>query len=610
MYIYRWLFRAKYYQNYLITNLESQLRKALNSERRFILKTIFQYIKPYRVPAFIAISLMFVELIVELTQPLLIRKIIDEGIVPKDGQTIIIWGIVMLMLSLLAFFAGISNSFFSGYAAQNFSYDLRNALFRKVQSFTMTTFLRFPTAGLITRLTNDVSQVQQVFFMSLRVMLRTPLVVLGSLIMAFYVNASLAIYLVIGVPILVYFMYMMVKKSISQFGAVQRRIDRLNRMIQENLQAMRLVKAYLRGLYEASRFQKVANALKNDTSNALRLMEYMQPILLIVMNFAMLAVLWFGAEQIQKGHTQIGDLAAIVNYTMRMTGSFSMFAFIITLFSRAKASANRMEEILLIEEGIEDVRIHQQSIAPTQKGEIIFENVSFQYPLTDRYVLKDISFTCRPGEKIAIMGATGSGKSTLLQLVPKFYNTTNGRILIDGVDLKEWNVKELRNKIGYVPQRSLLFTGTILDNVIWGKVDATLEEVEKVAKQAQIHDSIVHFPKGYQTRVGQKGVNLSGGQKQRLSIARAILRKPEFLLFDDSTSALDVKTESALWESLADEQSTMLVVTQKIRTAKEADRILLLENGVAKAFGTHDELMEDSPLYQKIAQSQRSKGVL
>ncbi|MGX9133026.1 ABC transporter ATP-binding protein [Rummeliibacillus sp. JY-2-4R] len=574
------------------------------------MKTIFQYIRPYRVPAIIAILLMFVELFVELSQPLLIRKIIDEGIVQKEGHTILIWGTVMLMLSLLSFFAGISNSFFSGYAAQNFAYDLRNALFRKVQSFSMTTFLRFPTAGLITRLTNDVSQVQQVFFMSLRVMMRTPLVVFGSLIMAFYVNASLAIYLVIGVPILVLFIYMMVKKSISQFSAMQRRIDRLNRMIQENLQAMRLVKAYLRGLYEESRFQKVANALKDDTSNALRLMEYMQPILLMIMNFAMLAVLWFGAEQIQTEQTKIGDLAAIVNYTMRMTGSFSMFAFIITLFSRAKASANRMEEVLLVERGIEDASVDHQSFSSTQKGELNFENVSFQYPLTDRYVLKDISFTCKHGEKIAIMGATGSGKSTLLQLVPKFYNITSGRILIDGVDLKDWDVKKLRNKIGYVPQRSLLFTGTILENVTWGKVDASLEEVEKAAIQAQIHDSIMHFPKGYQTRVGQKGVNLSGGQKQRLSIARAIIRKPEFLLLDDSTSALDVKTESALWESLADEQATMLVVTQKVHTAKGADRILLLENGVAIAFGTHDELMEDSPMYQKIAKSQMSKGVL
>lgn len=559
-------------------------------------------------PACIALMLMFVELAVELTQPLLIRKIIDEGIVVKDLHTVGLWGTIMLALAFLAFFAGILNSFFSGYAAQNFSYDLRNALFRKVQSFTMTTFLRFPSAGLITRITNDVSQVQQVFFMSLRIMMRAPLVVIGSLIMAFYVNPSLAVYLVIGVPILVLFMYFMVKKSISQFAMVQRRVDRVNRLIQENLQAMRLVKAYLRGLYEASRFEKIANALKKDTSNALRLMEYIQPILLIVMNLAMLAVLWFGAVQIQKGQTQIGDIAAIINYTMRMTGSFSMFAFIIMLFSRAKASATRMEEILLIEDGVEDVIVHSTKEVPLNKGIITFKNVSFKYPHTDQYVLKNISFTCEQGEKIAIMGSTGSGKSTLLQLIPKFYAIEEGQIIIDGVDSKEWNVENLRNAIGYVPQRSLLFTGTIFENVTWGKTDATLQEVEKASQKAQIHDSVMHFPNGYQTRVGQKGVNLSGGQKQRLSIARAIIRRPEFLLLDDSTSALDIKTESALWEALADERATMLVVTQKIHTAQGANRILLLEDGVVSAFGTHDELMNSSTLYQKIAQSQAGTG--
>lgn len=551
---------------------------------------------------------MLVELTVELTQPLLIRKIIDDGIVEKDSHTIWLWGSIMMLLALLAFLAGISNSFFAGYAAQNFAYDLRNALFQKIQSFTMTTFLRFPSASLITRLTNDVSQVQQVFFMSLRIMLRAPLVVLGSLIMAFYVDASLAIYLGIGLPFLAIFMLMMVKKSIVQFSAVQRRVDRVNRMIQENLQAMRLVKAYLRGLYEASRFEKVANALKKDTSSALRLMEYIQPILLIVMNLAMLVILWFGAGQIQKEQTQIGDIAAIVNYTMRITGSFSMFAFIITLFSRAKASADRMEEILLIEDGVENVILHPQIEVPSKKGELVFENVSFQYPRTDRYVLKNISFTCKQGEKVAIMGATGSGKSTLLQLITNFYEVEEGRILVDGLDLKEWNVEKLRQIIGYVPQRALLFTGTIFDNITWGKTDATLEEVMTATKQAQIHDSVMHFPNSYQTRVGQKGVNLSGGQKQRLSIARAILRKPEFLLFDDSTSALDIKTESALWDALANERATMLVVTQKIQTAKDADQIILLENGVLSACGTHDELMTSSTLYQRIAQSQADLG--
>ncbi len=572
--------------------------------RRLIVKTIIGFIKAYKVPASIALLLMLIELMVELAQPLLIRKIIDEGIVESDIHTIWFWGTIMLLLALLAFFAGIINSFFSGYAAQNLAFDLRTALFRKVQSFSMTTFLRFPTASLITRMTNDVTQVQQVFFMSLRVMLRTPLVVIGSLIMAFYINPSLALYLVVGVPFLLIFMYLMVKKSIKQFSAVQKRVDRINTMIQENLQAIRLIKAYFRGKYEGSRFEKAAFLLKHDTSKALRLMEYIQPILLIVMNIALLAVLWFGAGKVSTGHAKIGDLAAIVNYTMRLTGSFSMFSFIIMLFSRAKASADRMEEILLAEDMPKE-KIPYNDVLKEDKDDVIeFKNVSFHYPGTTTYALQNISFTCRKGEKIAIMGATGSGKSTIFQLLLKFYDCSEGEIFVNGRNITDWKAEELRQYLGYVPQQSLLFTGTIAENMRWGATTATQEDIEKAAVQAQIHTSVTRFPNKYQTRVGQKGVNLSGGQKQRLSIARAILRKSPILLFDDSTSALDVKTEAALWEELDTISATMLVITQKIQTAKGANRILLLDNGAVAAFGTHQELLGSSTLYSKIVRSQ------
>lgn len=572
--------------------------------RRLIVKTIIGFIKAYKVPASIALLLMLIELMVELAQPLLIRKIIDEGIVESDIHTIWFWGTIMLFLALLAFFAGIINSFFSGYAAQNLAFDLRTALFRKVQSFSMTTFLRFPTASLITRMTNDVTQVQQVFFMSLRVMLRTPLVVIGSLIMAFYINPSLALYLVVGVPFLLIFMYLMVKKSIKQFSAVQKRVDRINTMIQENLQAIRLIKAYFRGKYEGSRFEKAAFLLKHDTSKALRLMEYIQPILLIVMNIALLAVLWFGAGKVSTGHAKIGDLAAIVNYTMRLTGSFSMFSFIIMLFSRAKASADRMEEILLAEDMPKE-KIPYNDVLKEDKDDVIeFKNVSFHYPGTTTYALQNISFTCRKGEKIAIMGATGSGKSTIFQLLLKFYDCSEGEIFVNGRNITDWKAEELRQYLGYVPQQSLLFTGTIAENMRWGATTATQEDIEKAAVQAQIHTSVTRFPNKYQTRVGQKGVNLSGGQKQRLSIARAILRKSPILLFDDSTSALDVKTEAALWEELDTISATMLVITQKIQTAKGANRILLLDNGAVAAFGTHQELLGSSTLYSKIVRSQ------
>lgn len=568
------------------------------------MRAVFSYVKPYKWPAIIALLLMFVELFVELAQPLIIAKIIDEGILPSDGDTIVLWGIVMLFLSFLALGAGITNSYFSSHVAQSFGFDLRNALFRKIQSFTMATYLKFPASSLITRLTSDITQVQNVLFMSLRIMLRAPLVVIGSIMMALLVNAKMAIFLLLGVPFLFVFLIIMVKKGITYFSVVQARLDRVNRVLQESLQAIRLVKAYMRGQYEASRFQKVASNLQIDTVKALRIMELIMPVLLVVMNLCLLVALWFGSAEVRSGNAQVGDLVAVVNYAMRMTGAFSMFAFIIIAFARAKASAERMEDILLIQEGTED-KAGVQEIEEEQIGTIAFRNVTFRYPEANIDVLSNVSFSVSQGEKLAIMGATGSGKSTLLSLIPRFYDATSGEVYVNGRNVQAWDLDTLRGMIGFVPQQSMLFTGSILNNVSWGKQNAALEEVQTAAAQAQIHSAVESFPEAYETKVGQKGVNLSGGQKQRLSIARALIRKSHILILDDSTSALDVKTEAALWDALADEEATMLVVTQKVRTARDADRILLLDEGRVVGFGTHSELLRDSELYKKIAASQQ-----
>ena len=547
---------------------------------------------------------MLVELSVELVQPLLIAAIIDDGILAEDQQAIILWGSIMLGISFLAFLAGIINTYIASHIVQSYGFDIRQALFKKVQAFTMATFLKFPTASLITRLTTDVTITQNLIFMGLRIMLRAPLLVVGSIIMSFIVNPYLAMFLVIGAPFLVVFLYIMSRNGLKLFGKVQKRVDQVTRKIQENLQAVRLIKAYLRGNFESSRFAAVAADLKMDNVKAFRIMELILPVLLFVMNVSLLAVLWFGAKEIQTGKVELGELVAIINYAMRMTGAFSMFAFIIIFFSRAKASSERMEEVLLVEEGIEIINEDSDETTP-RIGEIEFQHVSFHYPTTDLPVLKDVSFKVQPGSKLAIMGATGSGKSTLLNLIPRFFDTTEGAILIDGIDVKEWPLKELRKIIGLVPQQSILFTGSIEENLGWGDQAATEELLREAANQAQIHESIEQFPDQYNTRVGQKGVNLSGGQKQRLSIARALVRKPEILLLDDSTSALDVSTENALWEALEEENATMLVITQKIRTAKGADHILLLEEGKVSAYGTHHELMKDSTLYKAIAESQQ-----
>ncbi|WP_025115511.1 ABC transporter ATP-binding protein [Lysinibacillus fusiformis] len=569
------------------------------------MKEIFSYVRPYKWTAIFALCLMLLELFVELVQPLIMAKIIDDGVRAQNHEMIMQWGAVLLVLSCVAFMAGIINSYFSSHTAQSFSYDLRNAMFDKIQSFTLTTYQKFSTASLITRLTNDVTQVQTVLFMSLRIMLRAPLAVIGSIVMAFIVNAKLALFLVIGAPIILIFLIFMVAKGVSYFGRVQKRVDRLNRVLQENLQAIRLVKAYLRGTYEASRFDEVASRLKFDTVKALRIMEYIMPALLFIMNMSLLAVLWFGTKQVAAGTTPLGDIVAIVNYAMRMTGSFSMFAFIIIFYARAKASAERMAEVLSTENEVEDVSLSEEISHGIHYGELTFDHVSFTYPGGELPVLSDVNFQVKSGEKLAIMGATGAGKSTLLQLIPRFYEVTEGRILVEGQDVQQWDLQELREVIGYVPQQSLLFTGSIADNVRWGDTHAEMDAVLQATMQAQIHASVEDFPNGYDTKVGQKGVNLSGGQKQRLSIARALLRKGHILMLDDSTSALDVKTEQALWDALSEERATMLVVTQKIRTAKGADRILLIDAGKVVAYGTHEELLQSSTLYKRIAVSQQ-----
>lgn len=550
---------------------------------------------------------MLVELAAELIQPLIISKIIDDGIILKDLHVISLWGGLLIGISLIAFASGIFNTYYSAHVAQSFAFDLRNALFSKIQSFSMAIYLKYPTSSLITRLTSDVQQVQSVLFMSLRIMLRAPLSVVLSLMMAFFVNAKMALMLMIGTPILAIFLYVIVKKGSFLFSEVQRRMDKLNRALQESLQAIYLVKAFMRNHYEMKKFHQVAEDLKVDTMKALRTMELMMPLMAFVLNVSLLFAIWYGAKEISMNRAQVGEMVAVVNYALRITGYFGMFAFILNSFSRAKASSERMAEILIMEEGMEKADGLKEEKVSDEIGAISFKEVSFIYPNTKKPVLQDITFDVKKGEKLAIMGATGSGKSTLLSLIPRFFEPTKGEILVDGKDIKEWPLKKLRSMIGYVPQKSLLFTGTIEDNVKWGKREATFEEVMAAAKRSQIHETISAFPEGYDTMVGQKGVNLSGGQKQRLSIARALIRKPQILILDDSTSALDVKTEAALWEALKGTKATMLVVTQKIHTAKGADRILLLDEGKISAIGTHEELMQSSELYQQIAHSQEEQ---
>ncbi len=564
---------------------------------------IFSYLKPYKLAVAIALFLMLTELVVELMHPLLMAKIIDEGILTGDLDAVMKWGGIMVLFSFIAFAAGVINSFFAAHVSQSFGFDIRRGLFGKIQSFSFANFSLFPTSSLITRMTNDVTQIQNTVFMSLRIMLRAPLLVVGGVVMALIVNWQLALFLVIGVPVLFIFLVWVMKKGGVLFKSVQEKLDGVNNVMRENLGGIRLIKAFLRKKHEINRFGNASEELKDQTVSALRLMEVTMPILLLIMNGSILAVLWFGSIGVSNGGAQVGEVVAIVNYATRITGALSIFSFIIMAFARAKASAHRITDVLDEEIDLVD-KVNVDMEATFLNGEIEFDNVSFRYPNTEIPVLEEISFHAEAGTTVAIMGATGAGKSSLFQLIPRLYDVDKGIIRVDGKDLTDLSLKKLRKQIGYVPQEALLFSGSVKDNIAWGKEDATLEEIIQVAKDAQIHDTIDRLPKKYETVLGQKGVNLSGGQKQRLSIARALVRKPKILMLDDSTSALDLKTEAKLLAAIKKYHCTMFIVTQKVSTAMEADKILLIEDGRLLEEGSHENLLATSELYQKIYQSQ------
>ncbi|MGG3478341.1 ABC transporter ATP-binding protein [Peribacillus frigoritolerans] len=567
------------------------------------MKKLSSFLKPYWLLIILALSLMIVELGVELLQPLFIAKIIDDGILQKDLSVVIKWGSVMVGLSVFSFLGGIVNSFTASHVSQSFGHDVRTSLFGKIQAFSFANLNNIPTSSLITRMTNDVTQLQNTVFMGLRIMARAPLIVIGGAIMAIAVDLKLSLVLVISIPVLVFFLGWVMKRAAKLFKLVQKKLDNVNGVMRENLIGMRLIKAFLRKEHEIGRFDDANEELKRKTVSSLRLIETTMPVLMLVMNVAILIILWLGSEFITTGDIQVGEVVAIVNYATRIAASLSVFSWLIMVISRAKASAERVTEIFETPIDIDEGKAESKS-GTVDGGGIKFLDVSFRYPGTETPILKNLTFSIDPGESLAIIGATGSGKTSLFQLIPRLYEVESGSIQIDGQDLKDIPLNSLRNRIGYVPQEALLFTGTIKNNVSWGKEGASMEEIMAAAMHAQVHETVMKLPKQYETQLGQKGVNLSGGQKQRLSIARALVRKPKILLLDDSTSALDLKTESKLLAALKDYTCTTLIITQKISTAMEADKILLLESGQVLALGKHQDLMQTSDLYRKIVRSQ------
>jgi ATP-binding cassette subfamily B multidrug efflux pump len=570
-----------------------------------------RFLKPYWHWAILAPLLMVLEVAMDLMQPKMVERIVDQGIAQLDLAVVINTGLLMVGFALIGAVGGVGCAIFAILASQGFGTDLRSALFRKVQSLSFGNLDEMETGQLITRLTNDVTQVQEIVAMLLRMMVRSPMMLLGSLLMAVLTSPRLALMLVVLGPLVLGMVAWVISRAYPMFSEVQRRLDDLNTVMQENLAGVRVVKAFVRSEREILRFGTANDNLMGQMVRAARTVAVTMPAVTLALNVGIVGAIWFGGLQVAAGEMQAGQLIAFVNYLMRTLMSVMFVSMLVMRIARAQASAERVQEILDRKPEIENKPDAVASFAP--QGQVVFENVTFSYNGDGQDpVLKGINFVAEPGQTVAILGATGSGKSSLIHLIPRFYDVTDGRITVDGVDVRQVDKAALRRNIGIALQESILFTGTIRDNIRYGRPDATDEEVVAAAVAAQAHDFISEFPDGYDTVLGQRGVNLSGGQKQRIAIARALLVQPAVLILDDSTSSVDVETETKIQEALERlmRNRTSFVVAQRISTVLNADTILVLDDGQVAAEGTHGELISSSPIYQEIYESQLGNGVM
>lgn len=549
------------------------------------------------------VILVFLQTIADLFLPTLMADIIDKGVV--TGDTSYIWKIggLMLAISALGVIASLFASLYSARAAMGLGRDLRRKVFNHIGNFTLQEFDEVGTASLITRTTNDITQVQQVVIMMLRMLISAPIMLAGGLIMAVSKDAKLSLVVVAAMPFLIGSILLILKKGMPLFQAVQERLDRLNLVLRENLTGIRVIRAFNRETEEKVRMTKANRELTDVSIQVNKVMAFMMPVMMLVMNLTVVGIIWFGGIRIDNGAMQIGDLMAFIQYVMQIMFALVMASMMFIMVPRAAVSAKRINEVLQMEPSFQDDGTEK---ADREHGTLEFEDVTFSYPGAEQPALSKISFAAKPGEITAIIGGTGSGKSTLVNLIPRFYDISSGTIRVNGVDIRSVPQDEVRSKIGFVPQKAILFTGTIADNIRFGKQEATEEEIEHAARIAQAEEFIRNMKDGYNAEVEQGGSNLSGGQKQRLSIARALIRKPDLYIFDDSFSALDFKTDARLRAALRDEtrNATMLIVAQRVSTVVDADRIIVLEEGRIAGMGTHKELLETNEVYREIVLSQ------
>lgn len=579
------------------------------------MKQYKKYVIPYKSAFILGPIFMIVEVLGEIILPKLMSMIINYGcgqdvtVAAKGPAYIIGIGAAMIGTALLMMMGGVLGAYFAVKASVNFAGDLRRDVFAKVQKFSFANIEKFSTGSLVTRLTNDITNIQNVLSMGLRMLLRAPGMLIGGLIMAFLMNAKLALVFCVVIPVLIIALAFVMKTAFPRFDVMQTKIDGLNSRIQENITNQRVVKSFVRDDFEKETFDRANNELKDKTLRAMKVVILTMPIMTLAMNLTVMAVVWFGGQQILIGDMPVGNLTAFTTYVTQILMSLMMVSMIMIQGSRAMASSHRILEVLDTDIDLNDDNASEKDRLVTS-GEIEFKNVCFRYyKKHKKNVLQSINFTAKPGEVIGIIGSTGSGKSSLVQLIPRLYDCDEGEVLVDGVNVKEYSLNHLRDGVAMVLQKNTLFSGSIMENLRWGDEEATDEQVKEAAKAAQADGFVSEFADGYDRELGQGGVNVSGGQKQRLCIARALLKKPKILILDDSTSAVDTATEAQIRKSFSTtlKDTTKLIIAQRISSVEGADRILVMDEGQIVGQGTHKELLESCETYQEIYYSQRSK---
>ena len=578
------------------------------------MKRMYSYLKPYLKYVGLAVGCMIIDVLAEIVQPVLMARIVGPGI--QGGNMQIVWttGVAMIAVALICIAAAIGNSRFSAIAGAGFAANLRSALFDKVQEFSFKNIDTFSTASLTTRLTNDVTQLQNTCTMGMRLLIRAPLMLVFSVVMAIQLSPQLSVVLAVATPVLLISVGLIIRKAMPMFNLMQKGVDQLNRTVQENVTNVRVVKSFVSQEHEKEKFDEANDNLMNRAMNAMNLVILNMPVMMMIMNISTLTVLWVGGKMIIGAEFDVATLNAFISYIFMILMSLMMVSMLFIMLSRATASYNRIKEVLETEIDLTDspaIASGEASGAGHKiRGLVEFDGVKFHYNDNGEEVLENITFTAQPGQVVAIIGGTGAGKSSLIQLIPRLYDVTAGSVKIDGIDVRQYPLEELRSQIGMVLQKNTLFSGTIAENLRWGNENATDDEIRQAAEAACAADFIEGFPDKYETWIDQGGVNVSGGQKQRLCIARAMLKKPPILILDDSTSAVDTATEAKIRQAFHTtlKDTTTFIIAQRISSVQDADQIIVLDDGKIVGMGNHAELLKSCEEYQEIYESQMGKG--